>query len=243
MALSFPVVWSDAQRLHAPETGVWLGVAIAADEVPARADCIRGVLEEAGAIVVAAEAHDDETLLAVHDAGLIEFLRSAWSEWQAEGYRDDPGQADVVCYIFPTTAGLLSGLEPRCARGASRVGLLDVDAHHGNGAQAIFPGARRRPHRVRARRPGRGLVPALPRVPGRKRAVEPERHAPVALGVDAGTDDPNSPLAVTEDGFREAGRRLGALALPTVVVQEGGYVLDTVGLLVLAALEGIDETR
>ena len=48
---------------------------------------------------------------------------------------------------------------------------------------------------------------------------------------------------MTEDGFREAGRRLGALALPTVVVQEGGYVLETVGLLVLAELEGIDETR
>ena len=52
-----------------------------------------------------------------------------------------------------------------------------------------------------------------------------------------------SPLAVTADGFREAGRRLGALGLPTVVVQEGGYVLDTVGALALAALEGLDETR
>ena len=56
-------------------------------------------------------------------------------------------------------------------------------------------------------------------------------------------DDPNSPLAVTEAGFREAGRRLGGLGLPTVVVQEGGYVLDTVGSFVLAALEGIDESR
>ena len=43
----------------------------------------------------------------------------------------------------------------------------------------------------------------------------------VALGVDAAGGDPNAPLAVTEDGFREAGRRLGALGLPTVVVQEG----------------------
>ena len=65
----------------------------------------------------------------------------------------------------------------------------------------------------------------------------------VALGVDAAADDPNSPLAVTEAGFREAGRRLGALELPTVLVQEGGYVLETVGDLVRAALEGFDETR
>ena len=63
----------------------------------------------------------------------------------------------------------------------------------------------------------------------------------VALGVDAAADDPNSPLAVTEAGFREAGRRLGALRLPTVVVQEGGYVLETVGALVRATLEGLDE--
>ena len=63
----------------------------------------------------------------------------------------------------------------------------------------------------------------------------------VALGVDAASDDPNSPLSVTEAGFREAGRRLGSLELPTVVVQEGGYVLETVGPLVRAALEGLDE--
>ena len=51
----------------------------------------------------------------------------------------------------------------------------------------------------------------------------------------------NSPLRVTEAGFREAGRRVGALDLPTVIVQEGGYVLDTVGPLVRAALEGLEE--
>jgi acetoin utilization deacetylase AcuC-like enzyme len=72
-------------------------------------------------------------------------------------------------------------------------------------------------------------------------AREHESGAAVeALGVDAGADDPNSPLAVTDDGFREAGRRLGALGLPTAVVQEGGYVVDTVGPLVRAVLEGFD---
>ena len=63
----------------------------------------------------------------------------------------------------------------------------------------------------------------------------------MALGVDAAAEDPNSPLAVTEPAFREAGRRVGELDLPTVVVQEGGYVLETVGGLVRAVLEGLDE--
>ena len=41
---------------------------------------------------------------------------------------------------------------------------------------------------------------------------------------------------VTAAGFRAAGRALGALGLPTVVVQEGGYDLDEIGRLVLEAL-------
>ena len=54
---------------------------------------------------------------------------------------------------------------------------------------------------------------------------------------------PNSPLAVTPDGYREAGRRLGSLELPTVLVQEGGYVLETIGPLVRATLEGFGSAR
>jgi acetoin utilization deacetylase AcuC-like enzyme len=65
----------------------------------------------------------------------------------------------------------------------------------------------------------------------------------LALGVDAAAGDPNGPLAVTPAGFREAGRLLGGLGLPTVVVQEGGYDLATIGGLVLAALGGLEEGR
>jgi acetoin utilization deacetylase AcuC-like enzyme len=63
----------------------------------------------------------------------------------------------------------------------------------------------------------------------------------VALGVDAAGGDPESPLDVTAEGYREAGRVLGALRLPTVVVQEGGYDLNEIGRLVLEALSGIEE--
>jgi acetoin utilization deacetylase AcuC-like enzyme len=61
----------------------------------------------------------------------------------------------------------------------------------------------------------------------------------VSLGVDAAADDPESPLQVTADGYRDAGRRLAALGLPTVAVQEGGYHLDTLGGLVVATLAGL----
>ncbi len=60
----------------------------------------------------------------------------------------------------------------------------------------------------------------------------------VSLGVDAAQDDPESPLLVTERGFRQAGATLGGTSLPAVVVQEGGYHLPTLGGLVAAYLEG-----
>jgi acetoin utilization deacetylase AcuC-like enzyme len=60
----------------------------------------------------------------------------------------------------------------------------------------------------------------------------------VSLGVDAAREDPESPLLVSHDGFREAGVLLGRTGLPAVVVQEGGYHLATLGPLVAAYLEG-----
>ena len=62
----------------------------------------------------------------------------------------------------------------------------------------------------------------------------------VALGVDAAGGDPESPLEVSSAGYAEAGRTLGALGLPTVIVQEGGYNLDTIGRARPAFLEGFE---
>jgi acetoin utilization deacetylase AcuC-like enzyme len=59
----------------------------------------------------------------------------------------------------------------------------------------------------------------------------------VSLGVDAAAADPESPLAVSVEGFREAGRLLAELA-PAVLVQEGGYDLAAIGELVCAVLAG-----
>jgi acetoin utilization deacetylase AcuC-like enzyme len=62
----------------------------------------------------------------------------------------------------------------------------------------------------------------------------------VSLGVDAAADDPESPLEVTTSGYRRAGRMVGELGLPAVIVQEGGYHLPTLGGLVVAFLEGAE---
>ncbi len=63
----------------------------------------------------------------------------------------------------------------------------------------------------------------------------------VSLGVDGHADDPESPLEVSAAGYAEAGRRLGRLGLPAVLVQEGGYDLTTLGGLVVGTLTGFED--
>ena len=60
----------------------------------------------------------------------------------------------------------------------------------------------------------------------------------VALGLDASIDDPFQGLAVTQDGFARIGRAIATLGLPTLFVQEGGYLSDTLGANLTRTLTG-----
>lgn len=354
MTLSIPLVWADDHRLHEPSAEIWVGVRTPAAELPARAEAIRLAVLGAGATEVAASPHGDAPIEAVHDPDLVAFLASAWADWVAAGLPDDPGQDQVVPYIFPHP-GLMGGLEPMvpaatwartgafcfdtmtligpgtwqaaraaadaaltaaelvsagapaayaCCRppghhvtrsayggscylnnaaiaaqhlralGAARVAIVDIDAHHGNGAQSIFwerndvltasvhvdPATGWFPHFLGAaveRGGGQGVGSNLnvPLPPGARdddwlRAVAELAQAArasgaealvLALGVDAAGGDSESPLDVTERGFREAGRLIGQHGLPVVVIQEGGYDLASIGGLVLATLQGLQE--
>lgn len=65
----------------------------------------------------------------------------------------------------------------------------------------------------------------------------------VSLGFDAYVGDPQAALSVTTDGFRAAGERIGALGLPTVLVQEGGYAVEKLGENLMAFLAGFAAHR
>ncbi len=350
--MQIPVVWSELHRLHEPDGEVWLGVRTPGTEVPERAERIRAELADAR--FFAAVQQPDDSLLAVHDRELVDYLSSAWSAWEAAGFVEDPGQDRVVPYIFPhpglfspgvapvvpaaasaragrfafdtmtligpgtweaaraavdaavTAADLVVGGEPAayaCCRppghhatrgafggscylnnaaaaaarlrsgGVGRVAVLDVDAHHGNGTQTIFyedpdvligsvhvdPGAGWFPHFLgfaeeTGAGAGTGANRNVPLAPGSGderwleavgrlaewAAEEGAEALVVALGVDAAGGDPESPLEVSAAGFRAAGRTLGELQLPTVLVQEGGYELATLGRLVRELLEGVE---
>lgn len=65
----------------------------------------------------------------------------------------------------------------------------------------------------------------------------------IALGLDAHEADPFRGMAITTDGFAMIGSALGALRLPTVIVQEGGYLSDDLGSNLSAFLGGFMAKR
>jgi acetoin utilization deacetylase AcuC-like enzyme len=165
------------------------------------------------------------------------------------------------CYLNNTAIAASALLE----RLDGPVAVVDIDAHHGNGTQELFldrrdvltasvhvdPGAGWFPHFLGFATENDDTNLNLPLAPGtgddgwltavREAATFAARARAlvVALGVDAAAADPESPLEATAAGYREAGRILGELELPTVVVQEGGYDLATIGTLVVETLTGL----
>ena len=150
--------------------------------------------------------------------------------------------------------------------GLPRVAIVDFDVHHGNGTEALFRNdpsvlmvsVHQWPFWPGTGGPGSGDEHTLnvPLGAGSGDAeylrafddiVEPavSAFAPdvvlVSAGFDAHRDDPLAEMEVSVDGFRELGRRCGALAPRVAAVLEGGYNLDTLPDLVEAALEGFTE--
>ena len=148
-------------------------------------------------------------------------------------------------------------------RGLTRVAVVDVDVHHGNGTEAIFRGddsvlfcsLHQWPFYPGTGGPGTSddstlnvplaagtgdeeyLAHLEQDVEPTVRAFEPELLL-VSAGFDAHVEDPLASLELTADGFREVARRLATLAPRTAAVLEGGYNLGTLRGLVDAALAG-----
>ena len=65
----------------------------------------------------------------------------------------------------------------------------------------------------------------------------------VSLGLDAQENDPLGILSITTDGFKRMGGAIGALGLPSLIVQEGGYLCDEMADNLLAFLSGFEASR
>ena len=63
----------------------------------------------------------------------------------------------------------------------------------------------------------------------------------VALGLDAYEKDPLKGLAITTPGFNRIGAAIAGLGLPSLLVQEGGYLSEELGQNLTSFLEGFQD--
>ena len=148
--------------------------------------------------------------------------------------------------------------------GIGRLAILDWDVHHGNGTQdefwgddgVLFVSIHQWPFYPGSGGPGEGNATTLnvPLAAGAGdaeylehldevvepaiRAFEPELLL-VSAGFDAAASDPIGGMRVSEEGFRELGRRASRLAARLALVLEGGYDVGSLPLLVGASLDGL----
>ena len=125
--LNLPVVWAEECLAHVPGAEIWVGVTTPGTEVPERATVLRDAVVDAGARLVPATVHGDETLELVHDRAFLDHLAGVYAAWEAAGFPADPGQDRVVPYVFPTSA-MLAGLPERVPTAIhARAGLYCYD--------------------------------------------------------------------------------------------------------------------
>lgn len=181
------------------------------------------------------------------------------------GHHAPADMAGGFCYLNESAIAA-----QRLRRRFSRVCVLDVDVHHGNGTQAIFYDRRdvltvslhadpvrfypffggHADERGAGEGAGCNLNVPLPRGTGdddylraldralqRVRAFAPDALV-VTLGLDAYAGDPLKGMAITTGGFAAMAERIGALGLPAVLVQAGGYLSDALGRNLAAFLAG-----
>jgi acetoin utilization deacetylase AcuC-like enzyme len=62
----------------------------------------------------------------------------------------------------------------------------------------------------------------------------------LSAGFDTFGEDPIGDFALSSEAYTAIGRRIGALGLPTLVIQEGGYALQALGLNAVGLLRGLE---
>lgn len=94
-----PVFYSSQQARHVPSFEVFDGgEKVAFYETPQRAECILAALRESEAFEILPPADFGlEPILAVHSSDYVEFLRTAYLEWQAQ----EPGKEALLPATFP----------------------------------------------------------------------------------------------------------------------------------------------
>jgi acetoin utilization deacetylase AcuC-like enzyme len=201
-----------------------------------------------------------QTALAGLDA-VLGGERSAFAFTRPPGHH--AGRDYLGGYSYLNHAAICA--ETALAAGRSRIAILDVDYHHGNGTQDIFGGrddivfasihadpSTDYPffwgHADESR--GNILDLPLPRgtdwsgyAPALTQAIDwLEKSAPdlliVSYGADTHEADPISFFKLKTSDYAPMARRIASMGLPTLIVMEGGYAVEALGANVAEFLSG-----
>ena len=238
---------------HHPRTYLSRGRMRQPQEIPERVARIGAAVEALGYPVVTPADHGIDPLLGVHTEPYLRFLQTAWARWK----RPDWGE-EVISNIFVREPNPLRGVMAEAAAYLAD-GSCPVGEHTWHSAywsaQSAVAGARALVAGFEdetGRGAGAGFNLNLPMPHGSaestffekldlaRRAIE--RWKPdvmvLALGFDIYRDDPQSLVAVTTQGFERLGRIVAGVGLPTLIVQEGGYDLESLQVNATAFFTG-----
>ncbi len=189
-------------------------------------------------------------------AAVMAQKRRAFSLMRPPGHHAGPDFLGGFCYFNNIAVAVrLSGLKTLIA---------DIDGHHGNGTEAVFLGDERVVYvslHQRWNYPGTGLeshdnclnypLPArcgpemylatLEEALSKAEGRGPFQQLAISAGFDTYRYDPLASMGLDVDDYREIGKLLGKLKLPTFAVLEGGYVPEIIGPAVEALIAGLEE--
>ena len=224
---------------------------------PISATSFAGILASAATAQAAAEA-------------VVQGEQSAYALCRPPGHHAGPESAGGFCFLNNSALAATVLREKY-----SKVAVIDVDLHHGNGTQDIFyhradvwtgslhadtkafypffwggadetGSGEGEGYNVNLPLPigtgGQGFLETLNQLLNSMHSFQPDALV-IALGLDAHKDDPLAGLALETSDFHLIGKRLSALNLPTVVVQEGGYPTEYLGNNLVAFLKGFTQNE
>jgi len=186
------------------------------------------------------------------------------------GHHAYRGQANGFCFL--NNAAIAAQI---LRAHFSRVAIIDIDTHGGNGTQEIFydrgdvlfasihvdPSDYPPYYMGYADETGAGggagatvnlllqpgatteiILDRLDTAISASRAFGAEAMV-VSLGFDMSQDDPLSLVRMTGEGFEQAARKLASVNLPTVLVQEGGYLGPSLANNAVRFLDAFEKRR
>lgn len=182
---------------------------------------------------------------------------TAFSLMRPPGHHAETNSYGGFCYFNNIAIAVHEALSD-----VGRVGIVDIDAHHGNGTEEIFLGREEvlyvslheggiypasggesrdnaRNYPLRSGADPKEYLETLDEALDEVRSFDPEMIA-VSAGFDSYQDDPLTRLSLDVDTYEEIGGRIRAFGLPVFAVLEGGYA-DKLPECIHRFLLGLDE--